>query len=74
VFFTFFYVTIEKVTSVIETEILHVVEFDGLQLLAVQQLVAEGHPADEPPAGHHPHHGVIAADLHVGCRGGGDLL
>lgn len=52
--------------SVVETEVFHVVEFDGLELLAVQRPVAEGHPADEPPAGHHPHHRVFAADLHVG--------
>lgn len=54
--------------SVIETEIFHVVEFDGLQLLAVQQPVAERHSADKLPAGHHPHHRVVAADLHVCCR------
>lgn len=54
--------------SVVEAKILHVVEFDGLQLLAVQQPVAEGHAADKLPAGHHPHHRVIAADLQVSCN------
>lgn len=57
-------------TSVVEAEILHVVEFDGLQLLPVQYPVAEWHPADELPAGHHPHHRVVAADLQVSCKRG----
>lgn len=56
--------------SVVEAEILHVVEFDGLQLLTVQQPVAERHPADELPAGHHPDHRVVAADLQVSCKRG----
>lgn len=56
--------------SVVEAEILHVVEFDGLQLLAVQEPVTEGHPADKLPAGNHPHHRVIAADLQVSCNRG----
>ena len=54
--------------SVTKTEIFHIVEFDGLKFLAVQQPVAERHSVDKPPAGDHPHHGVITADLHVGCR------
>lgn len=56
--------------SVVEAEILHVVELDGLQLLAVQEPVAKRHPADKLPAGHHPHHRVIAADLQVSCKRG----
>lgn len=56
--------------SFVEAEILHVVDFDGLQLLAVQQPVTKRHPADKLPAGHHPHHRVIAADLQVSCNRG----
>lgn len=56
--------------SVIEAEIFHIVDLDRLQFLAVQQPVAERHSTDKLPTGHHPHHRVITADLHVSCSGG----